>query len=247
MENPLVSVIMPVRNGEKYIIQAVESVYIQDVQLELIVVDDASKDKTSEVLQIFKDLKNFRYLHNKEQLGVAESRNIGVSLAVGRYIAFLDSDDIWAPGKLRIQLDCLNETGYVMCSTGRELIKADGSSTGKYIGVKRCITYRELLKHNSINCSSVLILKETALEFPMCCEESHEDFISWLMILQKYGCCAGINKPYLKYRLSPKGKSRNKWSSAKKTYLVYRYMGYGIVKRRLLFLSYAIHGVVKYL
>lgn len=106
-------------------------------------------------------------------------------------------------------------------------MKADGSSTGRTIPVKEKITYRELLKHNSINCSSVILRRDVAREFPMEHDDSHEDYITWLKILRKYGCAAGINKPYLKYRLSEGGKSRNKLKSAAMTYNVYRYAGYG--------------------
>ena len=72
-------------------------------------------------------------------------------------MAFLDADDWWEDGKLREQLEVLRRTGFVLCSTGRELMHPDGSSTGRYIPVKEKLTYRELLRHNSINCSSVVL------------------------------------------------------------------------------------------
>ncbi len=74
-----------------------------------------------------------------------------------------------------------------------------------------------------------------ALEFPMEHDDSHEDYITWLKILRKYGCAAGINKPYLKYRLSEGGKSRNKLKSAAMTYNVYRYAGYGRIRSCIFF------------
>ena len=107
-------------------------------------------------------------------------------------------------------------------------------------------TYRELLKHNSINCSSVILRRDVAREFPMEHDDSHEDYITWLKILRKYGCAAGINKPYLKYRLSEGGKSRNKLKSAAMTYNVYRYAGYGRIRSCIFFCSYAVHGIWKY-
>ena len=230
MNKPLVSVIMPVYNGEKYIRKAVESVYEQGVSLELLVIDDGSTDHTEEVLSAYEGREDFRYIKNEQNMGAAGSRNRGVGLAQGTYIAFLDADDWWEPGKLKEQLKRLEETGYVLCSTGRELMKADGSSTGRTIPVKEKITYRELLKHNSINCSSVILRRDVAREFPMEHDDSHEDYITWLKILRKYGCAAGINKPYLKYRLSEGGKSRNKLKSAAMTYNVYRYAGYGRIR-----------------
>ena len=246
MNKPLVSVIMPVYNGEKYIKQAVESVYEQGVSLELLVIDDGSTDRTQEVLSAYEGREDFRYIKNKENMGAAGSRNKGVKLAEGTYIAFLDADDWWEKGKLKEQLQRLEESGYVLCSTGRELMKADGSDTGRYIPVREKIRYRDLLKHNCINCSSVLIRREAALEFPMEHDDSHEDYITWLKVLKKYGSAAGINKPLLKYRLSEGGKSRNKLKSAAMTYRVYRYAGYGHVKSCLFFVSYAVHGIQKY-
>ena len=88
--------------------------------------------------------------------------------------------------------------------------------------------------------------REAALEFPMEHEDSHEDYIAWLKILGKYGPAAGINEPLLRYRLSAGGKSGNKLKSARMTFLVYRYMGFGKVKAAACFLSYALHGVWKY-
>lgn len=246
MNKPQVSVIMPVYNGEKYIKQAVESVFAQKVATELLVIDDGSTDHTEKVLSAYEGREDFRYLKNKENMGAARSRNRGVQEARGEYIAFLDADDWWEKGKLTAQLELLEKTGYVLCSTGRELMKADGTDTGRYIPVKEKILYRDLLKHNSINCSSVVIRREAALEFPMEHDDSHEDYITWLKVLRKYGYAAGINKPYLKYRLSEGGKSRNKLKSAAMTYNVYRYAGYGRIKSCMFFCSYAVHGVWKY-
>ena len=192
MEKPLVSVIMPVYNGEKYIGKAIESVLAQRVPLELLVIDDCSANELAE------------------------------------------------------QTVVMEQTGCVICSTGRELMQPDGHTTGKYIPVNERITYKDLLKHNSINCSSVLLRREDALAFPMEHDDSHEDYITWLKILQRGGFAAGINKPYLKCRLSEGGKSRNKLKSAAMTYQVYKYMGYGRLKSLLFFASYAFHGVWKY-
>jgi teichuronic acid biosynthesis glycosyltransferase TuaG len=91
------------------------------------------------------------------------------------------------------------------------------------------------------------VKREVMLAVPMEHDEIHEDYLAWLKILKMYGAAAGINHPYLKYRLSEGGKSRDKRRSAIMTYLVYRYAGYGPIRSGLFFLSYAIHGVIKYL
>ena len=243
---PLVSVIMPVYNGAATICQAIDSVYRQNVPLELLVIDDGSTDQTVEILSAYQDRPDFRYLKNAQNIGAAASRNRGFHEAHGQYIAFLDADDWWEDGKLKLQLDILKKTGRVLCSSGRELMNYDGSSTGKYIPVRETVSYRDLLRHNSINCSSVLLSKEVAAEFPMEHDDSHEDYLTWLKILHKYGPAAGIDKPLLKYRMSKSSKSGDKKKSAIMTYKVYRYMGYSHIRCILYFISYAIHGLWKY-
>lgn len=246
MEQPLVSVVMPVYNGELYIQKAVDSVLEQDVSLELIIIDDGSTDRTEEVVAQYKDRPEIRYLKNETNKGVSGSRNRGICQARGVYIAFLDADDWWEKDKLKMQIKILEKTGCVLCSTGRELMHPNGQSTGKYIPVKEQISYRELLMHNSINCSSVLVRRDVISCFPMEHDDSHEDYITWLKILKEYKTAVGINEPLLKYRLSEGGKSRNKLKSAAMTYRVYRYMGFGTLKSIVLFISYAVHGIWKY-
>jgi len=242
----LVSVIIPAYNCEKYIRKSIDSALAQEVPLEVIILNDCAKDGTEAVIQEYLGDPRIRYVRNEKNLGVAKTRNRGVRLARGKYVAFLDSDDWWESGKLAKQLERIERENVVLCSTARELVNPDGSPMGKVIPVTEQITYQELLKHNCINCSSVLLLREVALEFPMEHEDSHEDYITWLKILKKYGSACAVNEPLLKYRLSATGKSGSKWKSARMTFKVYRYMGFGWVKSILCFCSYAVHGVWKY-
>lgn len=245
--NPIVSVIIPAYNCQNTLKQAVDSVLAQDVTLEVIVIDDCSREDLSCVMQAYEADERVIYVRNSVNQGVASSRNRGISLARGRYIAFLDSDDWWKEGKLAHQLKRMEEDHTVLCSTGRQLCTFEGEDMGKYIPVKEFVTYKDLLSHNSIACSSVMVEKEVIEEFPMNHDECHEDYITWLQILQKYGRASGINEPYLQYRMSRDSKSGNKLKSAKMTFQVYRHMGYGIVKSCLCFCSYALHGVRKYM
>ncbi len=244
---PQVSVVIPVRNGAKTLAKALDSVLSQDVSLEILVVDDCSQDGTKEVLDRYRTFQNVRIFTNKSSLGAARSRNLGVQNAHGEYVAFLDADDFWAEGKLKKQLALMQSSSFCLCCTARELLRPDGEKTGRVIGVKEQITYRDLLRHNSINCSSVLLKREVAREFPMEHEDSHEDYITWLKILKKYGSAGGINEPLLFYRMTSRGKSGQKWKSAVMTFRVYRYMGFGIVKSLACFLSYTVNGFYKYL
>ena len=247
MQQPRVSVIIPAYRCNDTVIASVDSALAQNIPLEIILIDDCPEEPVRDTLAPYIADGSIRYVCNERNLGAAESRNRGVALAQAPYIAFLDADDQWCPGKLEKQLAALAQSNAVLCCTGRELITPSGEHTGKYIGVKKNVTYRELLKHNSINCSSVVMLREIALEFPMEHADSHEDYILWLKILRKYGYACGINEPLLQYRISRSGKSGSKLHSAGMTFRVYRYMGFGIAKSLLCFCSYALHGIWKYL
>ena len=157
MEQIDVSVVMPAYNCEKYIAKAIDSVLEQKVNLELIIINDCSKDNVDDVVNKYIDDPRVKYIHNKENLGVARSRNKGVYMAEGRYIAFLDSDDWWTSDKLEKQLKLMDETDAVMSSTARELMTASGESTGRIIEVPKKVGYKKLLYGNIINCSSVMI------------------------------------------------------------------------------------------
>ena len=121
-----------------------------------------------------------------------------------------------------------------------------GVRTGRVIGVKRHITYRDLLRSNCINCSSVVLRAELAARYPMEHEDSHEDYITWLKLLHDGGYAVGIDEPLLYYRLSNSGKSGSKRKSAGMTYKAYRYAGLGRGRAGLCFVSYALHGLLKY-
>lgn len=246
MSEPLISVVIPAYNCANVIPLAIDSALKQDVELEILVLDDGSSDDLETVMAGYEGKEAVRFLKNEKNLGAAATRNRGVQLARGKYVAFLDADDIWTEGKLSRQLALMEQTGCVLCCTARELMTPEGELTGRIIPVKERITFRELLKHNSINCSSVLICTEVAREFPMHHDDSHEDYIMWLEVLRQYGEACGINEPMLKYRLSNSGKSGNKLHSAKMTFMVYRYMGFSIPKSIGCFCSYAFHGVKKY-
>lgn len=241
-----VSVVIPVYNSANVVGRAIRSALSQDVPLEILVIDDGSADSIEEVMKQFTH-GPVRFLRNETNMGAAASRNRGVALAKGEYVAFLDADDWWEENKLKKQLKKISETGCVLCGTARELVKPDGSLTGRVIPVQEEITYRQILHQNCLNCSSVLIRTDVAKAYPMEHEDSHEDYITWMRILKKYGKACAVNEPLLKYRLSTAGKSGNKWKSARMTYRAYRYAGFGRVLSGWFFLCYAVNGVMKYM
>ncbi|MCD8104690.1 MAG: glycosyltransferase family 2 protein [Lachnospiraceae bacterium] len=254
VHRPLVSVIIPAYNCTGTICQAVDSALAQEeVPLEILVINDGSPDDLGAVMKQYQDRRQVRYVRNRHSLGTAAARNRGVKMAKGKYVAFLDADDWWAKDKLKKQLRLLEQEGAaadgelpVLCATARELANPDGELTGRIIPVHERISYRRLLLHNCINCSSVVMRTDVAKKFPMKCEESHEDYITWLKILKQYGYAVAVNEPLLKYRLSSSGKSGNKLHSARMTYHVYHYVGFGKAASICLFCVYAVNGVFKY-
>lgn len=246
----LVSVIIPAYNAKQYIANAVYSALeqegIAEGDIEVIVINDCSSDDTDAAMQPFAKDDAVIYIKNEQNLGVAETRNRGIRMARGTYIAFLDADDWWEPDKLAAQLALLERTGAPLCCSGRALHEADGTPTGRIIGVPETITYKQLLHTNTIPCGSVVMRTDIAREFYMSHAELHEDYILWLQVLKTYGAAVGINEPYLHCRLSEGGKSRNKLKSAKMQYGVYRYMGFGPIPSLYYLFSYAVNGVKKY-
>lgn len=244
---PCISVIIPAYNSAGTIAAALDSVLIQEGVAEILVIDDCSTDTTSGIVKDYcKQNPLIHYEKNPVNSGAAASRNKGVRLAHSNYIAFLDADDYWEPGKLAAQYTLMEKTKAVLSSTARELIKEDGTKTGRILPIQSRISYKELLKHNSLSCSAILAKREVLLEFPMEHEDSHEDYITWLKIVKKYGFAVGLNQPYLKYRLSNNSKSGSKLKSARMTFHVYRYIGLSIPRSILCFLSYTWHGILKY-
>lgn len=242
----MISVVIPVFNGEETIVRAVDSALAQQVSLEVIVINDCSTDRTAEILKKYTADGRVRLFENPSNLGVAETRNRGVAAARGEYVAFLDADDWWEEGKLAEQENLLTRTGGVVCSTARRLSCEETGKNGQIIHVPAKVTYRSLLGHNSIACSSVVIRTDVAREFPMAHSEIHEDYLTWLKILKKYKVCYGVDKPYLNYALSTVGKSGSKLHSAKMTFGVYRQAGLNFVASCVCFAAYALHGLWNY-
>lgn len=247
-KEPIVSVVIACRNGEKYVREALNSALNQNVSLEIVFVDDFSDDNTPEILADYiSKYDNIIYVRNDSNIGVAMSRNKGVSIAKGKYIAFLDADDIWCDDKISRQIQLMERLNCDFSYTARELIEDNGDETGRIVPVFEKITYNELLKTNSIPCSSVVLLRNIAVEFPMQKGNLHEDYLNWLKILRKCKVAYGINEPLFKYRLSPAGKSRNKLKSAVMTYSVHRKNGSNMLKALLYTYSHLTYGVKKYL
>lgn len=155
----LVSVIIPCYNSERYIVQSIESVIMQTFQQwEMIIVDDCSTDNSADIIKKY-EAKDFRirYLKTNEPSGSPSiPRNIGIREARGRYIAFLDSDDIWLPKKLEEQLKFIDQPNVAMVFSNFEKVDQAGRRTKRKIIAPSVVDYHLLLRGNCIGCLTVM-------------------------------------------------------------------------------------------
>ena len=163
-ENPTVSVIIPTYNRAHLVGRAIRSVLNQTYQdFELIVVDDGSTDNTEEVVKGFND-DRIRYICHDENKGGSAARNTGIKIALGEYIAFLDSDDEWLPEKLRRQIGTLQKLSkeWAGVCTGFWLI--DGGSVIKYTPPLPRNLFTELLSRCFLYSGSTLLIRKVLLD-----------------------------------------------------------------------------------
>lgn len=246
----MVSIIMPAYNCEKYLRSAVESVKAQTyTDWTLFIIDDCSTDRTRILAEELAETDGRIVVkHNKENYGVAKTRNWGVREADSEWVAFLDSDDLWRPDKLEKQIKLSEKISTAnLIFTGSGFIKENGEKIDYILHVPEKINRKELLKQNLISCSSVLINRDLMLKYPMPEKEMiHEDFASWLRILDEEEYAYGIDKPLLIYRRSESSKSGNKAKAAKMNWKTYRNIGLSPVKAMYYMCWYVIKGLMKY-
>lgn len=246
-KNPRISIIMPVYNGENTVTESILSVLHQTFEdFELIVIDDGSGDTSPMIIDQFAT-EDSRIIVKKNSVnsGVSFSRNLGVSLARGKWICFLDSDDLWSADKLQKQLEYMEKMGGVLGYTASSFIYEDNSSSSYIMRAEEKIPYSTLLKKNIISCSSVMVRADTMKGLTMPGDFMHEDYYTWLKILEKERYAFGIDEPMLIYRLSKKSKSANRISSARMNFNTYRAVGYSKVTSLLFMLRYAVYSIHK--
>ena len=163
---PLVSVVMPVYNAEKFIEKALRSVMNQTVKdIEIICVNDCSKDKSVEIIKnLQKEDKRIILLENEKNLKVSQTRNNGVNYAKAEWVALIDSDDAWEEDFLEKVMQRQKQTNAALVSTSCKFMDNDGNLLDSEFIVPEEISYKQLLKQNKILCSSVFIKKELLLK-----------------------------------------------------------------------------------
>lgn len=246
--NALVSIIMPAYNCEKYIVEAMDSVLAQTYRnWELLVLDDGSKDNTLRIIEEFsqKDSR-IKAISNEKNMGVSATRNRGIELAAGEWIAFLDSDDMWELEKLEKQFEAVKTKAAEFIFTGSSYINEDGDHFKGIFEIPEKVTYKKLRNQNVISCSSVLVKKKYFENIKMEKDEMHEDYAVWLRILKLGVTAYGINEPLLIYRISRKSKSGNKMKTIKMTYKVFRYIGINPLESSYFMAKHVIASIGKY-
>lgn len=221
MNNEIVSVIMPVHNGANTIGKSIESVLGQTYPLwELIIVDDCSTDDTKKIIAQYED-ERIHYWNLPNNFGVAKARNKGISLATGRYIAFLDSDDLWLPEKLERQLAFMQKYHYGFTYTEYRQFTDNPQNAGNVIKIQDCVDYEALLKGNDIGCLTVMLDRKIFSDIQMP-GQRHEDYITWLNLLRTGHNAYGLHEDLARYRKSAKSLTGNKCQSLIWTWEVYR-------------------------
>lgn len=217
----LVSIIIPAYNSEKYILEAIKSAKKQTYKnWELIIVNDNSKDRTKEILEKEKKDKKIKVINLNENKGAGIARNIGIDLAKGKYIAFLDSDDVWHTQKLEKQIEFMEKNEYEFTFTNFHRVNENGKIIKK-LKVPRETTYKRNLYYNTIQTSTVIYNQQKLgkIYFPEI--RKRQDYGLFQEILKKTNGY-GLNEDLMTYRIRKESLSFNKIELIKWQWKFYR-------------------------
>ena len=185
----LVSIIMPSFNTGKYITETIESVLAQSYKnWELIIVDDCSSDNTDEIVSTYLSDDRIHYLKNEKNSGAAFSRNTALREAKGKWIAFLDSDDLWMPEKLEKQLSFMKSNGYFFSYTDYEEIDVDGKQTGVRVTGPRKVTKTGMYNYCWPGCLTVMYDADEIGLIQIENIKKNNDYAMWLKVCKKADC-----------------------------------------------------------
>lgn len=223
----LVSIIVPVYNAAAYIEQTISMVISQTyTNWELILVDDCSSDKSVErIREVMKEdsSQRIRLFCMDTNQGAARTRNYGIAQARGRYVAFLDADDIWFPEKLQKELDFLHEKKAAFVCTAYEFGDEQARGTGKVVHVPPVMTYKKALSRTVIFTTTVLLDTELIARETICMPDvESEDTATWWSIMKQGFPAYGLDEVLAIYRRPPGSLSSNKCKAVKRIWNLYR-------------------------
>lgn len=221
-KNEMISVITPVYNAEEFLKETIDSVLNQTYEnLEYILVDDCSSDNSSEIIKHYTETDSrVKYIKLKENSGAAVARNTGLENAAGRYIAFIDSDDVWYEDKLEKQINFMSKD-ITFTYTKYERMSEDGRILGAPDFPEK-LNYSGLLKNTAIACSTVVIDRNSIGDFKMPLVRKGQDTATWLKILKTHDYAYLVDEVLSQYRSREGSLSDNKISALKRTWNTYR-------------------------
>ena len=219
----LVSIITPSYNSSKYIAHTIDSVLAQTYKKwELIIIDDNSVDDSKKIIAHYvKFDSRIRLIELRENQGPAIARNIGIEEARGPYIAFLDSDDIWLPKKLELQINFMETHNISLCFSSYFIMDEQGRTIDTFIIPNNRVCYYQLLKTNFIG-NLTAIYNAGRIGKVLMENIKHEDYHFWLKILKRIKYAYGLKPPLAKYRLRKHSTSANKIKAAFWQWNIYR-------------------------
>lgn len=219
----LVSIITPSYKSERFITQTIESVLLQTYKnWELIIIDDVSPDKSNDIIEKFceKDSR-IKLIKLEKNSGPAVARNIAIEQAKGRYIAFLDADDIWKSEKLEKQLSFMKEKNCALSYSSYETMSEEGNILEKVINPPLKLSYKDLLKSNYIGCLTAIYDTQKIGKTYMPLINKRQDYGLWLKILKKTDFAYGLPESLATYRIMSNSVSSNKISLLKYHYKLF--------------------------
>lgn len=245
---PLVSIIMPCYNAERYIAQSIESVMAQTYQnWELLITDDGSTDRSVEIVSEYCKKDGRINLLVNEHKGISETRNASIARAKGRFVAFLDSDDIWYPEKLERQVNYMLENDLAFTYSSYEIIDYKGKPKNKVVKDTGVMSYKRYLRNTIICCGTVVVDREKTGHFTTPIIKTSEDMALWLSIMKRGFDAYPVPGPLHKYRITPGSASSNKIKAACDVWRVYRKIEkLSLPKAAFNFVCYFLNAVKKH-
>lgn len=247
----LISIIVPVYNVEKYIVETMDCVRRQTYSdWELLLVEDGSTDRTAEIIAHYTKQTGDKRIHLLRQpynMGAARARNRALAEAKGRYIAYLDADDLWTPEKLERELAFMQEKNAAFAFTGYEFADEKGNGTGKVVRVPETLTYKQALKNTTIFTTTVMFdtakIDKNKLEMPVM---KSEDTALWWSVLRSGYVAYGLDENLVKYRRIGKSLSSNKLEAIRRIWMLYRKAeGLSVVSSAWNFCFWAVRAVLR--
>lgn len=248
MDEHLVSIITPAFRCATVVGETIQSVIAQThTNWEMLIAEDCSPDDTRDVIRGWERIEpRVKLIALERNGGPALARNAALGEARGRWLAFLDSDDMWLPEKLTRSIAFAKERDAAFVFTGFRRMSADGRAAGRYIEAPTQLSYRQLLGNTAIATSTVVLDRERVGPVEMK-KTYYDDFDCWLRILKQGHVAHGLNEDLMRYRVLEKSVSRNKRHSAFQVWRAYRELeGLSLPESMWYFAHYAARGCLKY-